>query len=594
MDAEFYMTVTVLFLIMALSLLGNIILIISVLTTRELKGHTSILILNLSVSDLCITCFSLPLRLCQIFGANWSNNYVFCSITVALTISFFTASNFNLFLVTLDRFLNVLYPAEYRLNLTKCKLRVAIAVSWLASFFIAFLPMFFAEAKKSAKSVDTVFVCRFETVLFPKYLIFVVVFTLLVPWVSMISMYVAILKVAFIKPSKVGVVSVRDVRRSVEAAKKMIDKSEDSGNSQGDLAKVSIKNNVLEGRFSIETGRVACMDRERIDETATGHRQTSHRLSTIKEIKGCDIMNIIEGSLSNEKCKAVGLSLETTCNRTMGQKQDSRHQLDTGNVEECEGSLSNETDRAVRLNLERIVDTKVESRQNTDGELGGDNLKDCDVNEDDIPDMECDMNEGCLSKETERAVCLKLEQTIDKKIEPWQNTNSDLRSEQVKECDVGEHSLSKEEETAVGWHHARFEEETETDEQSSRHDDLRRKGLGIRKLQETKLVKGVFIILIFYTIQMVPFGFIDLLELNGTISVPDVVIRIAMILAYLNSAVNPPIYAASNKRYRASFWRILSCFRHVEQIENDTDGRGVVKADQVSDADFVTGQPSRM
>ena len=625
MDAEFYVTVTLLFLIMTLSLLGNIILIISVLTTRELKGHTGILILNLSISDLCITCFSLPLRLCQMFGANWSNNYVSCSITVALTISFFTASNFNLLLVTLDRFLNVLYPAKYRLNLTKLKLRVAIAVSWLASCFIAFLPMFLARAKKIAKSVDTAFVCRYETVLFPKYLIFVVFFTLLVPWVSMISMYAAILKVVLFKPSKVDVVSVRDIRCPVEAGKKMIEKSENSGNSQGVLVKANIKSDASESRCSIETGRVACIDRERITETATGQRQTSHRLSIIKDIKACDILNVIEGSQSNDKGTAVGLNLERACNRTVEQKQDSRHQLDKGNVEECpivEGSRSNKTDKVVSLNLERIVDTKVESRQKTDSKFGGYNLKDCDVNEEDLSNeidrnvslnpermfdrrdrlrqckngdfMECDMNEGCVSNETNRAVCLKLEQTFDKKVEPKQTTNSELGSEHIKEGDVGADSLSKEEETAFGWHLAKFDEEPESDEQQSRNNDLRSKGLGIRKLQETKLVKGVFIILIFYTIQMVPFGFIDLLELNGTISVPDVVIRIAMILAYLNSAVNPPIYAASNKRYRASFWRILSSCRHVERIQYDTDGRVVVRADQVSDADFVTGQPSRM
>eukprot|EP00112_Aurelia_sp_Birch-Aquarium-sp1_P006994 Seg1763.8 transcript_id=Seg1763.8/GoldUCD/mRNA.D3Y31 product="G-protein coupled receptor 84" protein_id=Seg1763.8/GoldUCD/D3Y31 len=302
-------------------------------------------------------------------------------------------------------------------------------------------------------------------------------------------MYAEILKVV-LTPSRVHVVPLPNVQGSVEPDRKIIDKNENSENSQGDLAKANVKCNTSEGRLTHETGTVACLDRGKIDDTTTRQRQTLHRPSTIENIEGCDI---IEGSLSNEK------------------------------------------DKVVSLNLEQIVDKKVESRQSIHGDFGSDNF------------MECDVNKGRLSNEIDRDVSSRLE---------------------------------------------RIQEEPEIDDKQMSYNNQPSKGMGIRKLQESKLIKGVFIILIFYTFQMVPFGFIDLLELNGTISVSEVVIRIAMILAYLNSAVNPPIYAASNKRYRVSFWGILSSCRLVGQVQNNTGGRVVVRGVQGSDADFVTGQPS--
>eukprot|EP00794_Sanderia_malayensis_P002974 gene2974-3428_t len=197
MNAELHTTVVLLFVALAISLVGNLLVIISALVNRELRNNTGLLIMNLAISDLCITCFSLPLRLCQILGWNWSDDFTSCGITVSFTIFFFTASNFNLFLVTMDRFLGVLWPIRYRIRVSKRKINVVICCSWLLACFIAFFPKFAIGEQENDSITKLNFICMFGTVLHPGYLIFMEVFTLFIPWTLMIVMYSAIVRTVF-------------------------------------------------------------------------------------------------------------------------------------------------------------------------------------------------------------------------------------------------------------------------------------------------------------------------------------------------------------------------------------------------------------
>ncbi|XP_057293590.1 alpha-1A adrenergic receptor-like [Hydractinia symbiolongicarpus] len=86
-----------------------------------------------------------------------------------------------------------------------------------------------------------------------------------------------------------------------------------------------------------------------------------------------------------------------------------------------------------------------------------------------------------------------------------------------------------------------------------------------RITHEIRLSKVVFIIVAFYSVCMVPIGLIDLIEtINYEPLVPITVIKVALLLAYANSAINPPIYAASSSKYRKHFYHLLCCF-HIKQ-----------------------------
>lgn len=76
--------------------------------------------------------------------------------------------------------------------------------------------------------------------------------------------------------------------------------------------------------------------------------------------------------------------------------------------------------------------------------------------------------------------------------------------------------------------------------------------------REVKLAKSILIILTLYTILLVPIATIDIVDtINETIVIPSVAIKIALVLAYTNPAVNPPVYVMTSSRYRKAFARLL-------------------------------------
>ncbi|XP_066929020.1 alpha-1A adrenergic receptor-like [Clytia hemisphaerica] len=76
--------------------------------------------------------------------------------------------------------------------------------------------------------------------------------------------------------------------------------------------------------------------------------------------------------------------------------------------------------------------------------------------------------------------------------------------------------------------------------------------------REVKLAKGVCIIVFLFTVLLMPIATIDVVDtLSDEPIVPLVAIKVSLMLAYANPAVNPPVYALTSGRYRAAFARLL-------------------------------------
>ena len=191
-------SVTILSLLMLISIIGNLLIIISTIMNARLRSYTSYLICNLAVSDLLITCINLPIRICQFFGLNWATGGISkCKISVAITIFVFTSSNANLFLITLDRFLGITFPLRYRGLMTKRKLLVAVILSWMYALVIATFPFMIIGDKNSSGS-DRINVCTFSTVLSPSYVLFIEFGSFFTLCILMFIMYVVILQRLYI------------------------------------------------------------------------------------------------------------------------------------------------------------------------------------------------------------------------------------------------------------------------------------------------------------------------------------------------------------------------------------------------------------
>ena len=87
--------------------------------------------------------------------------------------------------------------------------------------------------------------------------------------------------------------------------------------------------------------------------------------------------------------------------------------------------------------------------------------------------------------------------------------------------------------------------------------------------REVKLAKSILIILTLYTILLVPIATIDVVDtISEATVIPPIAIKIALVLAYTNPAVNPPVYVMTSGRYRTAFTHLLCCFDFLTSRRN--------------------------
>ncbi|XP_071508509.1 G-protein coupled receptor moody-like [Diadema antillarum] len=128
-------------IIMATSLIANIIAIATILRLRVLRSIPHhLLVLNLSVADLGITLTSMPFALYSIFdgGELLLTNPMLCKMNGFFAV-LFTFTNFPTVLcIAFDRFLIVVYSGRFPPN--RFRIVVMVTVSWCSALAFALLP----------------------------------------------------------------------------------------------------------------------------------------------------------------------------------------------------------------------------------------------------------------------------------------------------------------------------------------------------------------------------------------------------------------------------------------------------------------------
>ena len=150
------------------AVIGNFMVIVAILWNRKPRTVCNFLFLNLAVADMLQGAISMPLRLAdQLNQTDIHKPLIPCLVVIPLTVFLFGASNFNLTLISLDRFLALRRPFLYPSLAVPCKVSIIIAVSWMLIFVIAFLPIMGWGAADTAKVAD---ICLFSTTLSREYL----------------------------------------------------------------------------------------------------------------------------------------------------------------------------------------------------------------------------------------------------------------------------------------------------------------------------------------------------------------------------------------------------------------------------------------
>ncbi|XP_040013741.1 alpha-2A adrenergic receptor [Xiphias gladius] len=174
---------------MILTIVGNILVIIAVLTSRSLKGAQNLFLVSLAAADILVATLIIPFSLANELQGYWAFSSIWCEIYLALDVLFCTSSIVHLCAIALDRYLSISKPVSYGAIRTPTRIKAAIIVVWLISAVISFPPLLTLDKSEGGEDV-----CELNNERW--YILYSTIGSFFAPCVIMILVYVRIYQIA--------------------------------------------------------------------------------------------------------------------------------------------------------------------------------------------------------------------------------------------------------------------------------------------------------------------------------------------------------------------------------------------------------------
>src|SRR6218665_66766 len=138
-EASMLKVVVVSILVAVLSVLtsgGNLLVMISIRMDKQLQTISNYFLLSLSIADLAIGVFSMPLYTVYLLLGRWPLGPIVCDAWLSLDYTTSNASVDNLLIISFDRYFSVTRPLTYRVKRTTRKAIAMIALAWVVSVLL--------------------------------------------------------------------------------------------------------------------------------------------------------------------------------------------------------------------------------------------------------------------------------------------------------------------------------------------------------------------------------------------------------------------------------------------------------------------------
>ncbi|KAF7652667.1 hypothetical protein LDENG_00093000 [Lucifuga dentata] len=172
------------------TVVGNVLVVIAVLTSRALKPPQNLFLVSLASADILVATLVMPFSLANELMGYWFFGKIWCDIYLALDVLFCTSSIVHLCAISLDRYWSVTQAVEYNLKRTPKRVKGMIVVVWLISAVISFPPLISMDRSSSETSPQCVL--NDET----WYILYSSIGSFFAPCVIMILVYIRIYQVA--------------------------------------------------------------------------------------------------------------------------------------------------------------------------------------------------------------------------------------------------------------------------------------------------------------------------------------------------------------------------------------------------------------
>lgn len=171
------------------TIVGNVLVVIAVLTSRALKPAQNLFLVSLASADILVATLVMPFSLANELMGHWFFGKIWCDIYLALDVLFCTSSIVHLCAISLDRYWSVTQAVEYNLKRTPKRVKGIIVVVWLISAVISFPPLISMDRSGSEASE-----CRLNDETW--YILYSSIGSFFAPCIIMILVYIRIYQVA--------------------------------------------------------------------------------------------------------------------------------------------------------------------------------------------------------------------------------------------------------------------------------------------------------------------------------------------------------------------------------------------------------------
>ncbi|XP_071947565.1 D(5)-like dopamine receptor [Antedon mediterranea] len=176
---------------------GNFLVVASVVLFRRLRSPSNLLLVNLAVADIAVAVFVMTFSTVRIL---YNNEWIFGNFVCLMWMSFdvlcCTASILNLCMISMDKYLAITRPLKYVRILTKRRVAAMIAIVWILSALVSFVPIFSGMYASGNSHVNDSLECSVNFAVSPTYAIISSMTSFYVPLAIMVFTYCKIYRIA--------------------------------------------------------------------------------------------------------------------------------------------------------------------------------------------------------------------------------------------------------------------------------------------------------------------------------------------------------------------------------------------------------------
>ncbi|RWS02901.1 putative G-protein coupled receptor No18-like protein [Dinothrombium tinctorium] len=170
------------------TIVGNIMVIMSIFTYRPLRNVQNMYLVSLSVSDIGLALTVMILNVAYLLAGKWVFGLFLCKFWLTCDVLMCTASILNLCVIACDRYWAIHDPINYAQKRTMKRILRNIAVVWIVSAIVSIPPLLGWNDWPDTFTEDTP--CHLSTE--KGYLLYSSMITFYIPLVIMTTVYVKI------------------------------------------------------------------------------------------------------------------------------------------------------------------------------------------------------------------------------------------------------------------------------------------------------------------------------------------------------------------------------------------------------------------